>query len=404
MAQTENPPRSSEHEPHHPQGSAHPDQRWNEREQARQEEPRDQQDNKDAKPGNREDAHGDKPKGPPIYKRPAVIIPVAAVLLLGIAAGVVYWLHARHFESTDDAYIDGHVAQISPEVAAQVIALHIQDNQFVHQGDLLVELDPTNYQVALAQARAEASSAEGKLDQARAQIGAAQAGVTQATAEVEAAQVALENATRELERLQAVDERARSRQQLDNAFAAQRTGQAQLEQAKAKGNSAQAKVVTAQASVKAAEGDLEMAQSAVRRAEVNLSYCRIVSPCDGRVTQRTVEAGNYVQIGQALFMLVEPEVWVTANFKETQLKHMRVNQPVTIRVDAVPGRKFSAHVDSIQAGSGSRFSVLPAENATGNFVKVVQRVPVKIVFDHLRNEGAWGLAPGLSVIPKVRVQ
>lgn len=149
---------------------------------------------------------------------------------------------------------------------------------------------------------------------------------------------------------------------------------------------------------------MRTAEAAVHRAQLNLSYCRILSPCDGRVTQRTVQAGNYAQVGQVMFMLVEPDVWVTANFKETQLKRMRANQPVMIEVDAYPGRKFRAHVDSIQDGSGSRFSVLPAENATGNFVKVVQRVPVKIVFDDARQQGAWGLAPGLSVIPRVRIR
>ncbi len=345
-----------------------------------------------------------KKERPPAYKRPGVILPVVAVLVVGVVAGILYWLHARHYESTDDAYVDGHVAQISPQIAAQVLALHFEDNQFVHRGDLLVELDPTDYQVALELAQAQGSSAGGKLDQARTQVGAAQAAVRQAEAEVDAAQVSLENATREMERYQGLDERARSRQQLDNIVAAQRTAQAQLEQAKAKKVSAQANVSTANASVKAAEGDLQMAQAAVRRAEVNLSYCRITSPCDGRVTQRTVEAGNYVQVGQAMFMLVEPEVWVTANFKETQLDHMRTNQPVMVKIDAYPGKKFPAHVDSIQTGSGSRFSVLPAENATGNFVKVVQRVPVKIVFDHPREEGALGLALGLSVIPRVKVK
>jgi membrane fusion protein, multidrug efflux system len=341
---------------------------------------------------------------PPPYKRPAVVIPAAMVLILGLVAGVLYWLHARHFESTDDAYVDGHVVQISPQIPAQVLTLHVRDNQFVHKGDLLIELDPTDYQLALEQAKAQAGSAEGKVEQARAQIGSAKAGVTQAAAEVDAAGVTLENDTREMERLQAVDERARSRQQLDNAIAAQRTAQAQVEQGKSKRISAESNVGTAEASVRAAEADLHTAEAAVHRAEVNLSYCRISSPCEGRVTQRTVEAGNYAQTGQAMFLLVEPDVWVTANFKETQLKHMRPGEQVAIKIDSMPGRKFAAHVDSIQSGSGSRFSVLPAENATGNFVKVVQRVPVKIVFDHLREEGAWGMAPGLSVVPKVRVR
>lgn len=352
--------------------------------------------------GDREDSGGRK-KSP--LKRPAVIISLAAVLCVLIAVGIVYWLYARHYVSTDDAYVDGNVVQISPQVPALVAALHIDDNQLVHRGDLLVELDRTDYQVALEQAQAQLLAAQGRLAQAEAQLDSAKAAVARASAEVEAAQVALDNATRDLNRYEAVDERARSRQQLDNANAAQKTAQAQLEQARAGKTSADTGVATAAASIKAAQGEVRTSEANVNRAQVNLGYCRIVAPCDGRVTQRTVQAGNFAATGQVLFMLVEPDVWVTANFKETQLAHMRPGQPVTIKVDAFPGEKFQGHVDSIQAGSGSRFAVLPAENATGNFVKIVQRVPVKILFDHGSNTNQFEmLSPGLSVIPKVRVR
>ena len=283
--------------------------------------------------------------------------------------------------------------------------MHIDDNELVHKGDLLIELDPIDYEVALEQARAQVVSAQGQLAQAQAQIATAKASVLQANAEVEAAQVQFDNATRDLKRYQDVDERARSRQQLDNADTTQKNAWAQLEQAKARKISADANVVSAEASVKAADGQLQTSQANEKRAEVNLSYCKIFAPIDGRVTQRSVEVGNYVAPGGALFMLVDPNVWVTANFKETQLTHMRPGQAVTIKVDAFPGIKWHGHVDSIQAGSGSRFSVLPAENATGNYVKVVQRVPVKIVFDHDANtNNAPMLSPGLSVIPRVTVR
>jgi membrane fusion protein (multidrug efflux system) len=301
--------------------------------------------------------------------------------------------------------VDGHVVQISPQVAAQVLVLHIDDNQFVRKGDLLVELDPTDYNVALAQAQAQEAQAQGRLEQARAQIEAAKASVPQALAQQDSAQASLDNATIDYERYKHVDERARSKQQLDNAGTTLTNAAAQLEQAKAQVTVAQANVVTAEASAKAAEGDLKAAEAAVQRAQVNLGYCRIFAPCDGRVTERTVEAGNYVTTAQALFLIVDPNVWVTANFKETQLTHMQPGQPVTIKVDAFPGHKFQGHIDSIQAGSGSRFSVLPAENATGNFVKIVQRVPVKILFDHDANtNNAPMLSPGLSVIPRVKVR
>lgn len=350
--------------------------------------------------------HGqNKRKKPPIYRRPKFVIAVLLIVIIVLVAGTIYWLHARKYVSTDDAYIDGHVTQVSARVSAQVTALHIDDNQLVHTGDLLVELDPTDYEVALEQARAQLISSQGRLTQAQAQTNTANAAVVQANAEVDAAQVNLENATRDLQRFQEMGEAARSQQQLDNARTAQKNAQAQLDQARARRVSAEANVRTSLASVKAAEGEVRTAEAGLRRARVNLSYCKILAPTDGRVTQRTVEVGNYVAPGQAMFMLVSPDVWVTANFKETQLTHMQPGQPVTIQVDAFPDAEFQGHVDSIQAGSGSRFSILPAENATGNFVKIVQRVPVKIVFDYGRNTNDTRLlSPGLSVVPSVKVR
>jgi membrane fusion protein (multidrug efflux system) len=341
---------------------------------------------------------------PPVYKRRAFIIAsIAAILLL--IGGIIVWLVLRQYVSTDDAYIDGHVTQVSPRVSAQVLSLHVQDNELVRQGDLLVELDPTDYQVALEQAVAQVASSQGRLTQARAQIETAKADVAQAAATVDAAQVQLDNATRDLKRYEEVDERARSREQLDNAETVQKNAQAQLEQAKAKKASADANVQSSDASVVAADGELQTSRASQRRAEVNLSYCKIFAPTDGRVTQRTVEVGNYVAVGQALFMLADPHVWVTANYKETQLQRMRIGQPVTIKVDAYPGAKWHGHVDSLQAGSGSRFSILPAENATGNYVKVVQRIPVKILFDDpVNTNDAVLFSAGMSVIPRVKIR
>jgi len=338
-------------------------------------------------------------------KKKKFIIITCIVLVVLLIVGIILWLILRQYVSTDDAYIDGHVTQVSPRASAQVLALHIRDNQLVHQGDLLVELDPTDYQVALDQAKAQVASSQGRVAQAEAQIETATASVAQAAAEVDAAQVQFDNATHDLKRYEEVDARARSSQQLDNARTAQKNAQAQLEQAKARKTSADSNVVAARASVVAAKGELKTSEANQKRAEVNLSYCRIFAPVDGRVTQRTVEQGNYVALGQALFMLADPHVWVTANYKETQLEHMRVGQPVTIKVDAFPGTEWHGHVDSFQAGSGSRFSILPAENATGNFVKVVQRIPVKILFDDpVNTNDAVLLSAGMSVVPRVKIR
>jgi membrane fusion protein (multidrug efflux system) len=377
------------------------------RKDARHPEPEEEKDHRPEEKSSEEkdDAAKQGPQRPPAYKRPGFLIIVSVVLLVLIVGGLLYWLHARHFVSTDDAYVDGHIVQVAPQVSALVLALHIDDNQLVQKGDLLIELDPTDYQVAFEQVRAQVASSQGRFAQAQAQIEAAKAAVVQTSAQIDAAQVAFENTSRDLERYETVDARARSRQQLDNAIAAQKNAKAQLEQTKAAKASAEANVGTSAAAIKTAEGDVQTAEANLKRAEVNLGYCKIYAPCEGRVTQRTVEAGNFEQTGQTMFMLVSPDVWVTANFKETQLQNMQPGQPVTIKVDAFPGRKFSGHVDSIQAGSGSRFGVLPAENATGNFVKIVQRVPVKIVFDHGANTNDAGLlSPGLSVIPKVKVR
>jgi membrane fusion protein (multidrug efflux system) len=340
-------------------------------------------------------------------KRRGLVLPIFfAVLAILAVAGTLYWLAARNFEDTDDAFIDGHVIPITPQVSAEVSAVHILQNQFVHQGDLLVELDSTDYVAALAQAKGAEASSNGKLDQARASVAVAQSAVNQAQAELDVAQVALDNANRELLRYQGLDERAKSQQQLDNATYAQKTAAAEVEAGKARLATAQAQVASAQASVTAATGDCQKARADTNRAEINVGYCTIKAPADGWVTVKNVDVGLYVTSASQLFALVLPDVWVAANFKETQLDLMRVGQSVTIHVDAYPEHDFHGKVDSIQAGTGSRFSVIPSENATGNFVKVVQRVPVKIVFDagDVNSDPQHILAPGMSVEPSIRVR
>lgn len=345
-----------------------------------------------------------KPAPRPFYRRPIFLV-LMLILAAGIFFAVRYEMVARHYESTDDAFIEGHVIPISPEISARVSAVYVGDNTFVHKRDLLVALDPVDYQAALDQVRGAEAAARGKLQQARSQVIAANAAREEAVAGVDVATVNADNMALDLKRYEGLDERARSKQQLDNAVAAQKTAQAQVEQARAKLASAESQIVTAQASVTAAEGDLSKASADVHRADVNLGYCRITATEDGRITRKSVESGSYVSAGQALFALVPSDVWVVANFKETQLGSMRPGQGVNIHVDAFPEKVFTGKVDSIQAGTGSRFSMLPAENATGNFVKVVQRVPVKIVLDPGQtNDSARILAPGMSVEPSVKVR
>jgi membrane fusion protein, multidrug efflux system len=431
----------------------------------------------------------------PLYKRPAVLVVASIVLLAGVIIGVHYWLYARSHESTDDAFIDGHIIQISPKASGYVAKVYVDDNQQVKAGDLLVELDARDYQARLQQAkaaldaglakqneaktnvsltrgttsanvqqaratvqrmrsdvdssRAAASSSQSRASQAASAISTAQANLDQARAQVQAAQAETTRASADVERYQALYAKDEvSKQQLDQAVAAARTANAQLDAARQKvlsneaqvnearsshvaatetARQAQTQISSAQAGVSEALGRLAQANTApqqvavseaqsqtagatteqlraeVEQAELELSYTKIYATEDGRVTRKSVEEGALVQIGQPLLAIVPGNVWVTANFKESQIGRMAVGQPVDISVDAYPDKVFKAHVDSIQAGTGARFSLIPPENATGNYVKVVQRVPVKIVFDEPPDPKHM-LAPGMSVIPEVAVR
>jgi membrane fusion protein (multidrug efflux system) len=419
---------------------------------------------------------------------------LGALLLLALGMGVPTFLHALAWESTDDAYIEGHVVSIAPKVADQVARVLVQDNQQVKAGDVLVELDGRDYrarqaqdQAELATAQAAARAAEVTLEMTRKTAGAsldqavsnlqlaktsvtsaearaseARSGIEQAQAQVEAARAAVANAQATERAAQAEAERTKSdlarydglpagaaaQQQVDAARAAARAAQANLEATHEGVSAAQSKLVLAQATeraardaarsslsqvgeaqagvgeaagryrgadvtkekIAAAESALASAQAEVqlKQAELdesilNVAYTKITAPVAGRVTRKSVEVGAYVQPGQPLLALVPEEIWVVANYKETQLKHMRPGQSVEIKVDTYPDHPFKGHVDSIQAGTGSRFSLLPPENATGNFVKVVQRLPVKIVFDETPDARRL-LAPGMSVEPDVKVK
>ncbi len=306
------------------------------------------------------------------------------ITLIGIIAGIavlicvgIYIVRAMSRESTDDAFIAGHIVSISARVSGYVDKVLVADNQSVQQGDILVELDPRDYQVA--------------LDMARAKLSTAQADETQSRAQADMASVEAGRTEKDYNRYkQLFDANAGvTQQQLDNASAAAKSAQAQF-------GSANSKVVSEQAKVAQEKANVE-------QAELNLSYTKIIASQAGLVTKKSVERGEHISTGQPLLAIVPPEIWVVANFKETQLKYMKPGQQVIIKVDAYSGKTFTGHIDSIQAGTGSVFSLLPPENATGNYIKVVQRVPVKIVFDEDPNN-LKALSPGMSVIPVVKVK
>ncbi|HVO92568.1 MAG TPA: HlyD family secretion protein [Terriglobales bacterium] len=378
---------------------------------------------------------------------------IAAAGLIVAAVAVHYYLYAVTHESTDDAFIEGDIVSMSPKLASYVTGLHIDDNRLVKKGDLLVELDARDFAARLARARADLAAAVAKHRSAEINVKVVDttsgAGVDQTKAGVEAARLQVEEARSRLEQARAqvaaaqaeatrADEDAQryerllkyhavSRQERDNAVAAYRTASANLDGARqaqqavsesshraesqlgeAKARLASAKVAPnrvafSRAQVATSAAEIAQAEAEVQQAELDLSYTKIYAPQNGKITRKNVELGDYVQVGQTLFSIVPDRLWVIANFKETQLRHMRPGQPVTIEVDAYPDKEFHGHVDSIQAGSGARFSLLPPENATGNYVKVVQRVPVKIVFDD-PPDPSYPLGPGMSVEPVVKVR
>jgi membrane fusion protein (multidrug efflux system) len=410
----------------------------------------------------RPSSNGKAPSGPspepdaparPWYRRPTVLIVMLVVGLTALIVGVRYVRYAMNHESTDDAVVQAHVVAVSPRVASNVSRVHINDNWHVAQGDLLVELDPRDFEAKLAQARANLAGAvsqhraatinvrvaettygaamalgEAGVQTAQRQEEGAHSQVAQAQAKVVAAEAEATRAAADVKRYEELQQYgAVTRQERDQAVATNRTAaanleaarkaeqaavdslrqvQSQIEEAKARLASARAapeQVAYSRAQAVQVSDQIAQMEAAARQAELDLSYTKIYAPQSGRITRKSVEPGVYAQVGQTLFSIVPDQVWVVANFKETQLRYMRPGQPATVHVDAYPDKVFKGHVDSIQAGSGAAFSLLPPENATGNYVKVVQRVPVKIVIDEAPDP-AHVIGPGMSVVPEVTVR
>jgi len=379
-----------------------------------------------------------------------IVLLVAAVV---VAAAIYLWIQHITWESTDDAQVQGHIMPLSPRISGNIQQVNVQEGQRVKAGDILVIIDPTDYQVALARAQADLQDAEAQARAAHtnvpitsinttSQISAAEADVENARAGVDAAQKQVDAAQAKLREAQAtavkndadlerykqlVAKEEISRQQYDQAVAAAQVGEAGVESARANLAAAQQQVVQARSKLQQAQAELQSARTApqqisvtqaraasanatiakqqaiLKQEELNVGYTVIKSPVDGIIGRKSAEIGQNVQPGQELLTVVPlNDVWVIANFKETQLKKMRAGQPVKVDVDAY-GREYKGHVDAIGGATGAMFSLLPPENATGNYVKVVQRVPVRIIFDQGENKEEL-LRPGMSVVPKVKVR
>ena len=332
------------------------------------------------------------------------------IVLAAVAGAVGYWYLTRNEATTDDAYTDGNAVTIAPQVAGDVIARDINDNQDVKAGQVLIEIDPRPYEAVRDQAAGSLQVAGAQLAAARVALETARvtwpAKLEAAQAQLLAAQATQFKAQADARRQRSLPKQATTQQDIDNAKSAMRNANAAVAQAEANMRGTEIvrqSIDEAAAQVHQLEGQVALAQAQLAQAVLNLEWTKVRAPQDGWVTKRNVDKGNYVQVGQSIMALVTPDVWVTANFKEGQLARMRPGDRVDIDVDAYPDLHLEGHVDSIQLGSGSRFSAFPAENATGNFVKIVQRVPVKIVIDH-------GLDPnlplplGLSVDPVVHLK
>ena len=405
----------------------------------------------------------------PSRKKMIWIAAGVAVFFVALIFGIRWWMYASRHVETDDAYVQGHVHQISTRIAGTVSKVLVDDNQFVKQGQLLVQLDPRDYMVkaqqaqaavrlaesqstaaqvnvpqAAANAQAKAAQAVGNVTGAQAAISSAQAGVATAQAGVAASRAALAQASANLERAQRdyqryamlAKEGAVPAQQLDQALASVRVAKADKDAAADNIRAAQSKVSAAVQSVSQARANLVasrggvaeaqaarvqieaarrqfgttqaaigQAQAAANEAQLALSYTNIYAPTSGIVGRRSVEAGQRLQPGQSLMAIVEPAPWISANFKETQLEQVRPGEPVTIKLDTFPHRTFLGHVTGVSPASGAQFALLPPENATGNFTKIVQRIPVKIEFDPRSIRGyETRILPGMSAVVGVTVK
>jgi membrane fusion protein, multidrug efflux system len=356
----------------------------------------------------KEKKNGDKQPEKKRSRWPIIIAVI--VLLLAVIAGTYYWWSTRNEESTDDAYTEGNAVSIAPKVSGYVTDLRITDNSVVKAGDLLLKIDPRDYITARDQARANLALAEAQLSSAQTDLEItrvrAPASLEQARAQLAQARASQAQAQRDFQRQRSVDPRATTQTNVDQAATQLRSNSASVNSAEAQVSIAslvQQNIQAAEDTVAQRRAQVDQARANLAQAELNLSYTELRAPQDGRVTRRNVDQGTYAQAGQQVFYLVTNDVWVTANFKETQLNRMRLGQHVDIGVDAYPGLKLSGHIESIQGGSGARFSTFPAENATGNFVKIVRRVPVKILIDHGLED--WHFLPlGLSVEPTVQLK
>ena len=338
----------------------------------------------------------------PEYKKKRVIVPsITAVILfiLGIAAAI----HSTYFQSTDDAFVEGRLVSVAPRVSAPVVKLLVDDNQKVKEGDLLVELDPKDFEVALAQAEAKLAEAKAGHTMTVKKVDESSSKMNKSFEDISSASSELDFAERDFARYtELYKDGIVSKQDFEKSKTSKEVAQANFNSANENSLAARHALESGKAKAKADEALIERLEAEVEQAKLNLKYTKIYAPQNGMISARSVEKGNYVHVGQPLMNIVPEQVWIVANFKENQLTYMKAGQPVKVKVDTYPRKRFKAHVQSIQRATGAKASLFPPENAVGSYVKIVQRVPVKIVFDE--DIAEYNIVPGMSVVPKVRIK
>jgi len=337
-----------------------------------------------------------------LLKRPLVYAIGAMLLAAVLGGGYVYLDYAERFQSTDDAFIAARQSALAPKVSGYITAVPVTDNEHVAAGDVIARIDDRDYRVALEQAEAQVAAAQASIENIDAQLQVQQAQISANEAQVDQAQAALVFAEQQNARYQDLAQKGAGTVQNAQQYSSQlRQQQAALASARATLKLAQRQIESLKAQRNSAVASLAQAKAQRDQAQLNLSYTTVTAAQPGRVVNLSAAVGQFAQPGTNLTMFVPDQIWVTANFKEIQLDRMRPGEPVTLRIDAYPEREIRGHADSVQPGSGTAFSLLPAQNATGNYVKIVQRVPVKIVMDDPPTDVALG--PGMSVVPTVRV-
>jgi membrane fusion protein (multidrug efflux system) len=358
-------------------------------------------------PASRAPADGTETSGKPspkgfLRRRPALAAIGALLLASVLGGGYLYVDQVSRFQSTDDAFIAARQSSIAPKVSGYITAVPVTDNQHVQAGDVIARIDERDYRVALEQTEAQVAAAQASIENIDAQLEVQKAQISANQAQVDQAQAALVFAQQQATRYQHLEQTGYGTVQNSEQSTSQlHQQQAALQSAQATLNLVQRQVEALKAQRKSAAANLAQAEAQRDQAKLNLSYTTVTAAQPGRVVNLGAAVGQFAQPGTSLTMFVPDQIWVTANFKEIQLDRMQPGQPVKLKIDAYPGRIIRGHIDSVQPGSGTAFSLLPAQNATGNYVKIVQRVPVKIVMDNPPKDVALG--PGMSVVPTVRI-